>query len=57
MYDIVRTFFSKKYKNYFCTKTIDNPNLYFIIGMRYASNVKILLNSKYYQENDIACMG
>ena len=35
----------------------DNPLRYFIVGMSYASNVKILLNSKYYQENDIACMG
>ena len=71
MHDIIRTISSKNIRTLFyskswykltgdidCLKLIESyPTLYFIIGLKYASNVKILPNSKCYQENDIACMG
>ena len=63
MYDMDITFFQKKillelFLDLKVNRNLvrDNPYRYFIIPMKYASNVKILLNSKYYQENDIACM-
>ena len=59
MYDMAITFFKRKYyyNSFYTQELIENPYKYFIIGMKYASNVKILPNLKYYQENDIACMG
>ena len=64
MYDMDITFFQKKvllelFLDFRINRNLlrNNPLRYCIRGMKYASNVKILLNSKYYQENDIACMG
>ena len=56
MYDMDITFFQKKIllELFLDLKINRNPYRYFIIAMKYASNVKILPNSKYYQENDIA---
>ena len=61
MYDMDITFFQKKillelFLDLKINRNLvrDNPFRYFIKGIKYASNVKILLNSKYYQENDIA---